>query len=95
MIGRRIQFIITVSHVREIDILKRRYNVRQANNTLRVVVRSPVRLQNGHMVFRQCRPVLKQEHAISRNRAEFNAVTIGDLLCRLKKQRLISSIVSR
>lgn len=65
----------------------------QTNNTLRVVVSTPVRLENGRMVFRQCRPKLRTIQPITQNRLEFNRKTIGDMLCRLKKNRDILHIV--
>lgn len=59
----------------------------QTNNTLRVVVNCPVRIQNGRMVFRQCRPKLRTEHANTQNSIEFNRKTVGDVLCRLEYNR--------
>lgn len=65
----------------------------QKNKTLRVCFSTPVRLQNGRWLFRCCRPKLRTEVTITQNRTEFNRKTIGDVLCRLKKNRDILSIV--
>lgn len=65
----------------------------QRNNTNRVCTNTPVRNQNGRWLFRQCRPKLRTIVATTQNRLADNRKTVGDVLCLLKKNRDILSIV--
>ena len=63
------------------------------SNIARTIDATPVRLENGRWVFRQCRAKLHEERANTRNLTEFNRKTIGDIVQKHKERQRILSIV--
>ena len=55
--------------------------------------RCAVLSDNGRVLFSQCHPKIKTQRAISQHIVDFNAITIGDILQKHKKQQELKRIV--